>query len=319
MLLASKLEEQTITLEAQRVQNDALKKDNDSFSAKMQDMEQTMSELIQATDKIAEITRQNTLLTRGMSDRDQIRSQLDETSRRLEASVQDNRVLSTQLENAREAAEAGAARSAEEIETLKMKVGQLEEENEVLRNRTQTMERSISTSQPSGSTTNVQELRIFMEDATRENEQLKSRLRQVQGATARMFLSSSTSQTVNDDLRRETRRLTEQVQDLEQLTNQLQSSSEDGELQKVLRDVTHENEELKARMRNMRVDLSQLRSGPSSSQVEDFQREITDLKEEVGRLQLALRTVSAELEDDSAVPPPAYDEGIFDENLLLER
>lgn len=168
------------------------------------------------------------------------------------------------------------------------------------------MEQSISQTQPSDSTTDIRELRILMGDVTRENEALKSRLRQIQRSTTHLLLSSSREHTVHDDLRRENQRLTTQVKEFEQLTRQLQSSSEDNVLQRVLRDVTHENEALKRQLREMQHRATQIRT---PNLVEGLQREIGELKAEVRRLQIEVQTASSShVHEDPSIPPPAYED-----------
>ena len=215
------------------------------------------------------------------------------------------------MKDARESAEAAATQSADQIRELTRRVEHLEEENEGLRSRAAAMERSISRSEPpSGSATNMHEMKVLMRDVTLENERVKRLLRRMQRSTAHLMMTSSTAQSVNDDLRRENQRLVVQVQELEQLTNQLQSSSEDVVLQRVLRDMTQENQELRARVRDMREEASRVSSG----RVQELEGEVAGFREEVGRLQGQLQSAvmsDGAQEEDSSVPPPAYDDRAF--------
>ena len=311
--LKSKVDDLSIRLEAQqglRAENVALKEENLSLSEKLQDMEQTVSQLLQVAERLSTITRENAVLTGQVAELEPIRTRLEETLQSLETSTQENKELSTRLWDARESAEAAATRSAEQIEELTRRVEQLEEENEGLRGRAVLMERSISQSEPPGSATNMHEMEILMGDVTLENERVKRQLRRMQRSTAHLMLTSSTAQSVNDDLRRENQRLAVQVQELEQLTNQMQSSSDDGMLQRVLRDMTQENEDLKARVRDMREEASRV----SSSRVQELETEVAGFREEVRRLQTQLQSAAMSgpsEEEDSSVPPPAYDAGAF--------
>lgn len=74
------------------------------------------------------------------------------------------------------------------------------------------------------------------------------------------------------------------MQELEQLTNQMQSSSEDVVLQRVLRDITQENEELKARMREA--------SMVSLGRVQELERGVAGFREEVRTLQIQLQSAA---------------------------
>jgi len=147
-----------------------------------------------------------------------------------------------------------------------------------------------------------------MADVTRENEGLKLRLRQMQKSTATLLFSTSNGHAEQDDLRRENHRLAAQVQELEELTKELQTSSEDNELQRVLQDITHENEALKSSLRQVRQQVAHLQSS-SQNQVQPLQREIVNLKAEIRRLQMQLQTsVSSRPQEDPSVPPPAYED-----------
>ncbi|RDB30844.1 Epidermal growth factor receptor substrate 15-like 1 [Hypsizygus marmoreus] len=313
-VLTAKIEALLAQSERQReaqTEAEVLRRENESLSGKILEMEQLTSLLLQANERhplVEDLTRQNKELTHRISDLEQSRStQLAESSRRMEASTQENKDLRVRLREAREAAEAASIRASEEADGLKRKIELLGEDNEHLRSRAQEMERSLSQSHSSSSTTNVRELEILMGDVTRENEELKRRLRQIQRSTTHLLLSPNSDYTVNDDLRRENQRLSANVQELEQLTKQLQMSSEDNELQRVLRDVTHENDALKARLREMRQQITQLQQ--SSDRVEPLQREISDLKAEIQRLHIEIQNApSPHSHEDLSIPPPAYDD-----------
>jgi len=304
----------SIRLEAQRglgAENVALKEENLSLSEKLQDMEQTVSQLLQVAERLSTVTRENAVLKGQVAELEPVRTRLEDTLKNLDISTQENKELSTRLWDARESAEAAATRSADEVGELTRRVESLEEENEGLRSRTAAMERSISRSDPpSGSATNMHEMEMLMGDVTLENERVKRQLRRMQRSTTHLMLTSSTAQSVNDDLRRDNQRLAVQVQELEQLTHQLQSSSEDVVLQRVLRDMTQENEELKARVRDMTGEASRVSSG----RVQELEREVAGFREEVRRLQGQLQSAAMsgreEEEEDSSVPPPAYDDGM---------
>ncbi|GLB42066.1 putative eps15 homology domain containing protein [Lyophyllum shimeji] len=324
LALTSKIEELTAQVDAQRGvagANARLTQDNKALVAKMQEMEQITSQLLQANEAVhpmaEDLTRENQELMRRIADLEQVQARLEGTTRRLDSAVQENKDLSARLREVREAAEAAQQRAVEEADGLRRTIEQLEEENEELRKRAQDMARTISRSQPPNAGTNAHELEILMADVTRENEGLKFRLRQMQRSTTTLLLSTSNGHAEHDDLRRENQRLAAQVQELEQLTKQLQTSSEDNELQRVLKDVTHENEALKSSLRQVRQQVAHLQSS-TQGQLEPLRREIVDLKAEIRRLQRELHTsASSQSREDLSIPPPAYEEVLEPPYALL--
>lgn len=310
--LTSKIEELLAQLEVQhsiQAKADDLAQENESLAAKIHEMEQITSQLLQAneTHPVAEdLTRQNKRLSRRIADMEQVRSQLAETTRRLDLSTQENKDLSARLREVREAGEAASARALEEADSLKAKMKRLEQDNTQLRARAEEMGRSISRSDPSNGTAHVRELTILMGDVTRENEELKKQLRQIQQSTTQYLLSPDANHAATDELRRENQHLAVKVEELEQFTKQLQTSSDDNVLQRVLQDVTHENEALKGRLREMRHEITQVQS---SSRAGDLQREISNLKAEVQRLQIEVQnTPPPHAHEDPSIPPPAYND-----------
>ncbi|KAF5381294.1 hypothetical protein D9615_008336 [Tricholomella constricta] len=309
LLLASQIEDLTAQIDANRdvrAANITLTRENKALLAKIHDMEQITSQLLQANETrpaMDDLARQNQELTDRNAELEQVRSQLENTAMRLDTAVLRNRALSGRLRDVRIAAEAAAERSQEQVDALQREVERLGGENTDLRRRAGELERAITQAQPSDGTTNVRELEILMGDVTRENEGLKQRLRQIQRSTTHLLLSTGSGHAAHDDLRRENQRLATQVEELEGLTRQLQQSSEDSELQRVLRDVTHENDSLKAELREMRQQMTQLRS----LRGEPSEREINDLKAEIQRLQTELSRATPQSQEDRSIPPPAYD------------
>ncbi|KAG5638293.1 hypothetical protein H0H81_000818 [Sphagnurus paluster] len=310
LFLSTKVEELSAQIDAQRevrVTNITLTRENKALTAKIQEMEQITSELLQAneTNPMLEIIQQqNRDLTQRLKLLENAEEQRSELERRIDGIMQENRDLGARLREVREAAEVTATRAKEEADGLRRAVEVLEEENAGLRRRAGEMERTISSAGPGpDGVTNVRELELLMSDITRENEGLKEKLRQMQQSTTSLLLLSGNGHVEHDEMRRENQRLARQVEELEELTRQLQRSSEDNELQRVLRDVTHENDALKGSMREIRQEMERLQS--SSSRVGPLQQEIGDLKAEIVSLRLQLSSVPTE---DRSVPPPAYED-----------
>ncbi|KAF9467785.1 hypothetical protein BDZ94DRAFT_1247709 [Collybia nuda] len=290
-----------------QTQNEELTRKNESLSEKIRELESLTSQLIAESEEnevVEDLTRQNRHLTQRVADMDSIRAQLIQSTRHLELSTREIENLKSKIQQLEEAAEE-SSRLLSEAGDLKARVRTLEEENEQLKSRTLEMERSISHSQPSGTKANIRELRILMKDVTRENEDLKKRMRDMDKSTAQLLLSKD--HATNDALRRRNTQLSFQVQELEQLTQKLQTSSDDNELQRVLEQVTQENEGLKTRLRQSQQTIAQLQA--TSSRTGDLEREVGTLKTELRHLKVQLQNAaSPQTHEDPNVPPPAYDE-----------
>lgn len=286
--------------------NDGLMQEHTALLVKMQDMEQLTSQLLNERNLAAtDFTRQNRRVSRHIAETEQAQAQVARLKKHLGVSTQENHQLTLRIREMQDAADALSLRTMSEIEDFRKQIENLEQDNEHLRNRALEMEQSISQSQTSNSETDIRELRILMGDVTRENEDLKKRLRNMETSTTH-FLLSSNDRALMDDLKRDNQDLKLQIMEMEEFTRQLQSSSEDSELRRMLEDVTHENEDLKERLHEMEVAITQ---SQSSTRVEDLRMEIDRLKAEIRGLRVQIETSSSlETEEDNTIPPPAYDD-----------
>ncbi|KAG5646744.1 hypothetical protein DXG03_002426 [Asterophora parasitica] len=318
--LTSKVEDLTAQIVAHRDAQAAsikLTRENKSLVAKINDMEQITSELLQANEArpaMDDLTQEIQSLTRSLAESENVQSRLDEVTGRLDRTALENRDLSARLRDVREAAETASRRSQSEVVDLNREIENLQRQNADLLAASREIERSVS-QRRSNEPTNVQELEILLGSATRENEGLKERLRRIQRSTTQILMSSN-GHAAQEELRRENLGLKAQIEELDQLTKELQRSSEEGELQRVMRDITHENEALKTDLRGLRGEVGQMRAERRAA-AEPLQREVEELKAEVRRLRGELSEArrqavrAAHPEDDPSIPPPAYDEGPF--------
>ncbi|KAG6808346.1 hypothetical protein H0H93_000242, partial [Arthromyces matolae] len=242
--------------------NKDLSDENARLNAKILEIEQITEELLQsneATALVEQLQVRNAELESRATELEQLRPQLEDASRRLEAALQENRDLGARIREVREAADKESNRLMSEVDGLENVVVSLEEENESLRKRIQELQESIMNAIKSGSSSSTvnPEMEILMRDLTRENENLKRRLREMETSTANLLLSTN-GHAEQENLRRENQRLQLQLQDIEQLLVELQRSSEEHELQRVLKDVTLENEELKGNLRAIRTEVTEL-------------------------------------------------------------
>ncbi|KAG6831412.1 hypothetical protein H0H87_005233 [Tephrocybe sp. NHM501043] len=309
--LSSRIKELSSQIAAQsgiHDQNVVLTRENNTLLAKILEMEQITSDVLQSNEAVTLVHRlemDNADLKRRIAELEPLLPQLEDRSRRVEIGLQENRDLSTRLRVTREVADLESHRAEMEMEDMRKNIRALEQDNENLRNRAHELQQTISKA-PSTSSTNPQEMEILMHDVTRENENLKERIRQMEQSTANLLLSTR-GQAEHERLRRANQLLTTQVRDLEQLMAQLQQSSEEQELQRVLKDVTTENEQLKGSLRELRLEVTQFQQ--TARQVEPLRSEVEQLKAEIRRLHAV--NAQAQLQDESSVPPPAYEDDPF--------
>lgn len=148
----------------------------------------------------------------------------------------------------------------------------------------------------------------MLADVTKENQTLKGRLREMEKSMEQLLLSSRDTGRV-EQLQRENRELKLQIQDLEQVTAQLQSQHEESHLQQVLMVVTRENEGMKVRIREMQTGAVQMRT-EHGTRIAEVQRRLDELAAENTQLKTQLQNAPSRHrheDEDMSVPPPAYD------------
>ncbi|KAG6860554.1 hypothetical protein C0995_009836 [Termitomyces sp. Mi166 len=303
------LTSQIDALHAVQSQNETLSSDKATLLIKIEEMEQITSDLLQSDEAISMLEQlkvNNADLEQRVSELEQLRPGLEDATRRLNNALQENKDLSQRLREARTSAEAESRRTAMEIENMRKKIDILEGDKEGLRNRAETLQKAIM--KATSNSEAIPEMEILMGDVTRENESLKQRLRQMENSTANLLLSTN-GHAEQEKLQRSNQQLTSQIHDLEQLVAQLQKSSEEVELQKVLKDVTLENDRLKGSLRETELEVTRLQQ--TARQVEPLKAEVEELKAEVSRLHAENLRAQARAEESASVPPPAYDDDPF--------
>ncbi|KAG6900294.1 hypothetical protein C0993_000267 [Termitomyces sp. T159_Od127] len=288
--------------------NETLSQDKVQLLAKIQEMEQITSDLLQSNETISTLGQlqaqvNNAELNECVSELKQLRPQLEDAMRRLNNALGENRDLSQLLREARESAEAECRRAAMELQNMKENIEVLEKDKKELQDRTKTLQRAIAKAASNSKTT--PEMVVLMDDITRENENLKQRLRQTESSATKLLLSTK-GEAERDKLRSTNQQLTSEIHHLEQLVVQLQQSSEELELQRVLKNVTKENEQLKGSLRETELEVTRLQQ--TARQVEPLEAQVEELKAEIRRLHCENLRAQAR-EEESPVAPPAYDEG----------
>lgn len=294
-----------------RIANETLRKENGDLKLKLTEVETSMASILhqmQSNDNALsdELTREIGRLTRRVGELEQTESQLQQTVGILEVAKRDNALLASQVRDLRSA----EATHRVEVEAARTAADEVERENGVLRQRLGDMTKAMS--EP-GDARSSRELRLLMQDVTRENQEMKEKMREMERSMEAMLLSSRDSGRL-EQKRRENRELQMQVQELEQLTAQLQKSNEDSHLQQILVVLTRENEGMKVRIREMQAGAAQVR-GEHDTRVQDMQRKIDQLMAENSQLktqaQQARSSRRHEDDEDMSVPPPAYDDNFI--------
>ncbi|KAG6897279.1 hypothetical protein C0992_002819 [Termitomyces sp. T32_za158] len=293
-----------------RTRNEILSENKAQLLVKIQEMEQITSELLQSNETASilgqlQVQANNAELNQCVSELEQLRSQLEDVTRRLDNALGENRDLIQRLREARESAEAESCRAVIEVQNMKEKIEVLEKDKEEIHDRAETLQRAFMKAASKSKT--MPEMEVLMNDITRENDSLKQRLRETESSTARLLLSNK-GEAEKEKLRSTNQQLTAQIRELEQLVVRLQQSSEELELQRVLKDVTIENDQLKGSLRETELEVTRLQQ--SVRQVEPLKTEVEELKAEIRRLHCENLRAQARVEE-SPIAPPAYDDDPF--------
>ena len=288
--------------ESLRKENESLRKERDSLNAEMGEVERTVSEVLSANDQqyLQEINRLSTELTGKEVEH-------ETTQRKLALLTEEDTVLRRQLRES----QAAAANAKSESEDLQQTVAVLEGDNTELRARLSDMGKEMAEG-PESTSSNNRELRVLLRDVTRENDSLKSRVRDMQKSMEQLLLSTK-SHAKFDEAEREKRRLQAHVQELEMLAAQLQSTSNNNNnnssQRQALDQATRENEQFKAQLQTGHRAFAEFRTS-SEAAIEELQRKLATMEHENNQLKMeaAAASSSERREADNNVPPPAYNE-----------
>ncbi|KAF8950785.1 hypothetical protein BDZ97DRAFT_1892340 [Flammula alnicola] len=282
--------------------NEALRRENESLKSQLHDMERTVSEVLSANDRLGsqdEYIEEIGRLTAELATKD---TQSENSERMVAMLREDEQELRASLRES----QAATAKAKNEAEELRKTVSTQSEEIKELNGRVADMSKAMS--EPT-STTNNRELRVLLRDATRENESLKGQLRDTQKSMEQLLLSSK-GPTQLDELRRENRRLKEQIQELELIATTVQSSSMPSSSSRSTESLTRENEHLRQQLRDGQRTFADFRSTNETKFVE-MRQQIDSLTHENNRLKIdvnASRRRQPQTQEDNSVPPPAYDD-----------
>lgn len=288
--------------------NEALQSERDSLKAQMREMERTVSEVLSANDQngsqeqyIQEIGRLSTELANK-------EAQYESAQRMLAVLSEEDKDLRRQLRESQMA----TSKAKSETEDLRESVASHEEQITDLNARLADMGKALA-EEPS-STSNNRELRVLFRDVTRENDNLKSQVRDMQTSMEQLLLSTKFHARF-DEVERENRRLKSHVQELEMFATQLQttnnphSSLTQQQQRQASEEVARENEKLKAQLQTGHRAFAEYQS-TSETKLEELQQKLAAMGNENNRLQMELVGSSGQRhgQEDNNIPPPAYND-----------
>ncbi|KAH6918053.1 hypothetical protein BKA70DRAFT_1381078 [Coprinopsis sp. MPI-PUGE-AT-0042] len=288
-----------------RKDNDTLRSENVTLKTKVSELEANVASVIMQMQHgdnalVEELGKEIESLTRRVSDLTETETQLLRVNGDLELAKRNIATLGSQIRDLRRA----EAEHRAEMEDAKHAMEDLEADNKELKTRVEDMIKSIAG--PDMKDSKSKQLRVQLQEMTRENNTLKDRVRQAEKSMEALLTSHDA--TKSEELRRQNRELQMQVQELEQLAAQLQSTQEDYHLQQLLAAVSRENEAMKGRLREAQASVTQQRT-EHDNRVADMQRRLDELMRENEQLKVDLRNSRREsTRSANDVPPPAYDD-----------
>ena len=282
--------------------NETLRNERDLLKVQLREMERTVSEVLSANEQngsqeqyIQEIGR----LTAELATKE---TENESTQRMLAVLTEEDKDLRRLLRESQTA----TAKAKSEVEDLREAVAIHERDMTELRARLSDMGKAMA-EEPT-STSNNRELRVLFRDVTRENDNLKGQVRDMQQSMEQLLLSTKLHAKY-DEVERENRRLKANIQELEMLATQSQSfpnnSSQRHENQTVA-EATRENEQLKAQLQTGHRAFAELQSS-SAATIDELQQKLATMQHENNRLKIEVANSSGQRQEDN-MPPPAYND-----------
>lgn len=278
--------------------NTSLDKDNKSLKSQLRDMERTVSDMLSANDRLGSQEQYVSEIGRLTAEVETKDAEVASSKRVLDVLKQEEQGLRASLRES----QAAATKAKTDADDLRTASAAQTAEIEELKSRLADMSKAMS--EPS-STTNNRELRVLLRDATKDNDRLKSKLRETEMSMEQLLLSGRRT-TQMDELQRENRRLNEQIQEMNVIAMTVQSSSSSSRDFETMR---RENEQLKGQLKEGRRVLAELRQENEAKLVE-MQQKVDSMTHEnrLLKLEASARQSRSRPQEDNSVPPPAYDD-----------
>lgn len=278
--------------------NTSLDKDNKSLKSQLRDMERTVSDMLSANDRLGSQEQYVSEIGRLTAEVETKDAEVASSKRVLDVLKQEEQGLRASLRES----QAAATKAKTDADDLRTASAAQTAEIEELKSRLADMSKAMS--EPS-STTNNRELRVLLRDATKDNDRLKSKLRETEMSMEQLLLSGRRT-TQMDELQRENRRLNEQIQEMNVIAMTVQSSSSSSRDFETMR---RENEQLKGQLKEGRRVLAELRQENEAKLVEMQQKVDSMIHENrLLKLEASARQSRSRPQEDNSVPPPAYDD-----------
>ena len=296
-LIIDNLRSQLLEQGQLREANTTMDKENKSLKSQLRDMERTVSDMLSANDRLGSQEQYVSEIGRLTAEVEAKDAEVASSKRVLDVLKQEEQGLRSSLREF----QAAAAKSQTDADDLRTASDAQKAEIEELKSRLADMSRAMS--EPS-STTNNRELRVLLRDATKDNDRLKSKLRETETSMEQLLLSGRRT-TQMDELQRENRRLNETIQEMNLIAMTVQSSSATSP---ALETTTRENEQLKDQLKEDRRVLAELRQ-ENEAKLVAMQQRVDSLTHEnrLLKIEASARQSRPRTQEDS-VPPPAYDD-----------
>jgi chromosome segregation ATPase len=300
--------------------NAALRVENDIYRSQVKDTEKMMADILavhesESAASLEKHTQELSRLVGALAEKD---AQCEELERRLRALSEEEREVRTKLREADAAMARGIADAQGDRQTIEAQRQQIAD----LSARVGDMSTALANEPESArqGTTSNRELRVLIRDVTRENEGLKSEVRDMQRAMEQLLLS--TKHARHDEMEVENRRLKQSVAELENMLAQLHTSlglpsppasspfsspADTARSHTAAAALARENEQLKAQLHDGRRAFADFRSA-SETRVVELQQKVEELVRENNRLKIDMHEANEGPREDGSVPPPAYDD-----------
>lgn len=323
--LSQQVESLLLQLAAQnnlRDTNDALRLENEILKTQVKDTEKMMTDVLAANDSESAGSQERYAqdITRLIGDLAEKETQCEERDRKIALLTEDEKHLRDKLRDM----DGTVAKQMADVAEYQQMIESQKNEISELNGRVADMSKVLADEPEAGrsGTTSNRELRVLIRDVTRENDDLKGQVRDMQRSMEQILLS--TKHARYDEMERENKKLRKQASELEMVVTQMQSSASIG-LGTMKRNgkspvgqrslqssrlqsseaVTKENEQLKSQLQDGKRSFADYRS-TSETKIVELQQKIDALAQENNQLKLDIREEGSQ--EDSSVPPPAYDE-----------
>jgi len=284
-----------------REKNSLLREDNKRLKRRLQEMDQAVNQVMAANegvDRTAELSQEVTRLTQLLITHEHTEKELHETLNSVAELSQENGQLKQRYGDLK----AEKISLEKELVDVGSRMQNLRSEKNSISTRLAEMEKLLVDPQTKGSSR--WELQMLLKDVTRENEELKTRERDIQAQMSTILLTNQNYFQL-DDLKHANSRLKLQVSELEEVVRGMQASSSDNVLRRRINELEREKEVLHAQVSEMTRRVS--------GAEELSERRIGELQSRVRELELMNQSLCHQGPSaDENVPPPAYEETIGD-------